>query len=42
MPATQEEVEEVKESGIQIMELTAPVKYDGKTLTCEKNDAWRF
>ncbi|EGY79847.1 putative selenate reductase subunit YgfK [Peptoniphilus indolicus] len=36
MPATQEEVEEVKESGIQIMELTAPVKYDGKTLTCEK------
>lgn len=42
MPATQEEVEEVKESGIQIMELTAPVKYDGKTLTCEKMKLGEF
>lgn len=36
MPATQEEVDMVKESGIEIMELTAPVEFDGKVLKCEK------
>lgn len=36
MPATQEEVEDVKSEGIPIYELTAPVSYDGKKLVCEK------
>ncbi|MDO5028096.1 MAG: putative selenate reductase subunit YgfK [Bacillota bacterium] len=36
MPATQEEVNDVKAEGHKILELTAPVKYDGKILTCEK------
>ena len=36
MPATQEEVEDVKADNIPIMELTAPVSYDGKVLKCEK------
>lgn len=36
MPATQEEVNDVKEEGHEIMELTQPIKYDGKVLTCEK------
>lgn len=36
MPASQEDVNEVKEEGIKINELLAPVKYDGKVLTCEK------
>ncbi|QQK07128.1 putative selenate reductase subunit YgfK [Miniphocaeibacter halophilus] len=36
MPATQEEVEDVKADNITILELTAPVSYDGKVLKCEK------
>ncbi|WBW50578.1 putative selenate reductase subunit YgfK [Peptoniphilus equinus] len=36
MPATQEEVNDVKAEGHEILELTAPYKYDGKILSCEK------
>lgn len=36
MPAAQEEVDHIKHEGIEIMELTAPVEFDGKTLKCEK------
>lgn len=36
MPATQEEVNDVKEEGHEILELVAPVKYDGKVLSCKK------
>ena len=36
MPAAQEEVDHIKKEGIEIMELTAPVEFDGKTLKCEK------
>lgn len=36
MPATQEEVNDVKEEGHEILQLVAPIKYDGKILTCEK------
>lgn len=36
MPATQEEVNEVRHEGLEIIELVAPVTYDGKTLHCEK------
>ncbi|WP_100065165.1 putative selenate reductase subunit YgfK [Miniphocaeibacter massiliensis] len=36
MPATQDEVNAVKAANIEIMELTAPLSYDGKVLKCEK------
>lgn len=36
MPATQEEVNDVKAEGHKIMELVAPVEYDGKVLKCKK------
>ena len=36
MPAAQEEVDHIKKEGIEIMELTAPVSFDGKTFRCEK------
>ncbi|MGO3751956.1 MAG: putative selenate reductase subunit YgfK [Peptoniphilaceae bacterium] len=36
MPGTQEEVNDVKEEGHEILQLVAPIKYDGKILTCEK------
>lgn len=36
MPATQEEVNDVKEEGHKILELVAPVEYDGKILKCNK------
>lgn len=36
MPATQEEVNDVKSEGHKILELVAPVEYDGKTLKCKK------
>jgi len=36
MPAAQEEVDHIKKEGIEIMELTAPVSFDGKTFKCEK------
>lgn len=36
MPATQEEVEDVKNEGHKILELVAPVEYDGKILKCNK------
>ncbi|MDO5755589.1 MAG: putative selenate reductase subunit YgfK [Tissierellia bacterium] len=42
MPATQEEVNDVKEEGHEILELTAPMKYDGKVLTCEKMELGEF
>lgn len=35
MPASQEDVNEVRHEGITIHELVAPVSYDGKTLHCE-------
>ncbi|MGI5948971.1 putative selenate reductase subunit YgfK [Peptoniphilus sp.] len=36
MPATQEEVNDVKSEGHKILELVAPVEYDGKVLKCNK------
>ncbi len=36
MPASQEEVNTIKEENVEIYELLAPVRYDGKTLVCEK------
>ena len=36
MPASQDEVNLVREEGIEILELLAPVSYDGQTLRCEK------
>lgn len=36
MPATQEEVNEVRHEGLEMMELVAPVSYDGKVLHCEQ------
>nr|WP_072513721.1 putative selenate reductase subunit YgfK [Ndongobacter massiliensis] len=42
MPATQEEVNIVKEEGHKIYELLAPVSYDGKTLRCEKMQLGEF
>lgn len=36
MPASQEEVNDVRDEGIAIHELLAPVSYDGKILRCEK------
>lgn len=42
MPATQEEVNEVKEEGHKIMELTQPVSYDGKVLKCEAMELGAF
>ena len=42
MPAAQEEVDHIKKEGIQIMELTAPVSFDGKVLRCEKNTLGDF
>ncbi|KWZ79263.1 putative selenate reductase subunit YgfK [Anaerococcus tetradius] len=36
MPATQEEVNDVKKEGHKILELLAPISYDGKILKCEK------
>ncbi|MDU7163265.1 MAG: putative selenate reductase subunit YgfK [Anaerococcus vaginalis] len=42
MPATQEEVNEVKEEGHKIYELVAPYSYDGKVLKCEKMKLGEF
>lgn len=42
MPATQEEVNEVKEEGHKIYELVAPYSYDGKVLKCEKMELGEF
>lgn len=42
MPATQEEVNDVKSEGHRILELVAPVEYDGKTLKCEKMELGEF
>ena len=36
MPAEQEEVESALEEGVRLIELTAPVSYDGRKLTCRK------
>jgi len=36
MPATQEEVNDVRAEGLDIIELVAPASYDGKVLHCEK------
>lgn len=36
MPASQEEINTIKEENVKIYELVAPVSYDGKTLVCEK------
>ncbi len=38
MPATSEEVYEALEDGVVIKFLTSPLEYDGKTLTCVKNE----
>lgn len=42
MPATQEEVNDVKEEGHKIYELVAPYAYDGKVLKCEKMELGEF
>lgn len=42
MPATQEEVNDVKKEGHKIYELTAPFAYDGKVLKCEKMELGDF
>lgn len=42
MPATQEEVDDVKEEGHKIYELIAPYSYDGKVLKCEKMELGDF
>lgn len=42
MPATQEEVNDVKAEGHKILELVAPVEYDGKVLKCEKMKLGEF
>lgn len=42
MPATQEEVNDVKEEGHKIYELVAPYSYDGKVLKCEKMELGEF
>lgn len=42
MPATQEEVNDVKKEGHEILELVAPEKYDGKVLTCKKMQLGEF
>ncbi|MDD7305017.1 MAG: putative selenate reductase subunit YgfK [Peptoniphilaceae bacterium] len=42
MPATQEEVNDVKEEGHKILELLAPVSYDGKVLKCNKMKLGEF
>lgn len=42
MPATQEEVNDVKAEGHEIMELVAPISYDGKILKCEKMELGDF
>lgn len=36
MPAEYEEIVDALEDGVVLMELTAPLAYDGKTLRCEK------
>ncbi len=36
MPATQEEVNDVRAEGLEILELLAPVSYDGAVLRCEE------
>lgn len=36
MPATQEEVNDVRAEDLEIIEMVAPVTYDGKVLHCEK------
>jgi len=38
MPATSEEFNEAIEDGVVIKFLTSPVEFDGKTLTCVKNE----
>ena len=38
MPATSEEFNEATEDGVVIKFLTSPVEFDGKTLTCVKNE----
>ena len=42
MPATQEEVNDVKEEGHEILELVAPEKFDGKILTAKKMQLGEF
>lgn len=42
MPATQEEVNDVKKEGHKILELVAPVEYDGKVLKCNKMELGDF
>lgn len=42
MPATQEEVNDVKKEGHKIYELLAPISYDGKILKCEKMNLGGF
>ncbi len=42
MPAMQEDVNDVKEEGIEILELLAPVSYDKKVLVCEKMELGEF
>lgn len=37
MPATQHEVDIVREAGLTIHQMLAPVSYDGVTLRCERN-----
>ena len=36
MPATQEEVNDVRAEGLEIIEMVAPMSYDGSVLHCEK------
>lgn len=42
MPATQDEVNDVKAEGHKILELMAPKEYDGKTLKCVKMELGDF
>lgn len=42
MPAMQEDVNDVKEEGIEIFELLAPTKYMDGVLTCEKMKLGEF
>ena len=38
MPAAQEDVNAVRAEGIEILELLAPISWDGATLRCERTE----
>ena len=38
MPAAQEDVDAVRAEGIEVLELLAPVSYDGAVLRCERTE----